>query len=60
MVPFLYAHNNINHHFRTFKLFKLHFLVMFIYCLQGTDGFGFPMLQDIYTLMMSPEQRQKG
>lgn len=25
----------------------------------GTDGFGFPMLQDIYTLMIGPEQRQK-
>ncbi|CAG2256050.1 FBXO18 [Mytilus edulis] len=25
----------------------------------GTDGFGFPKLLDIYTLMMSPEQRQK-
>lgn len=25
----------------------------------GTDGFGFPMLQDLYTLMLSPEERIK-
>ncbi|XP_061172285.1 F-box DNA helicase 1-like [Saccostrea echinata] len=25
----------------------------------GTDGFGFPMLQDLYTLMLSPEERAK-
>ena len=26
---------------------------------QGTDGFGFPMLQDIYTLMLPAEERHK-
>ncbi|KAK3581277.1 hypothetical protein CHS0354_033010 [Potamilus streckersoni] len=25
----------------------------------GTSGFGFPMLQDLYTLLLPPEQRQK-
>ena len=28
--------------------------------LQGLDGFGFPMILDIYTLMLPPDERAKG
>ena len=37
---------------------------MFVHCvyclLQGTDNFGFPMLLDMYALLLSPQEREKG